>query len=39
MERDEILKKSREENHNRDEMERDTLAKAGQKAFAIVYRT
>ena len=35
MERDEILKKSREENHNRDEMERDTLAKAGQKACAI----
>ena len=35
MNRDEILEKSRQENRNRDEMERDAMARAGQKACAV----
>ena len=35
MNRDEILEKSRQENKNRDEMERDAMARAGQKACAV----
>ena len=35
MDRDEILERSRKENKNHDEMERDALAKAGQKACAV----
>ena len=35
MNREEILEKSRQENKNRDEMEKDALAKAGQKACAV----
>ena len=35
MNREEILEKSRKENKNQDEMERDALAKAGQRACAV----
>ena len=35
MDREEILEKSRLENRRRDEMERDALAKAGQRACAV----
>ena len=35
MDREEILEKSRQENQRRDEMERDALAKAGQRACAV----
>ena len=35
MNRDEILEKSRKENKNQDEMERDALAKAGQRACTV----
>lgn len=35
MNRDEILEKSRKENKNQDEMERDALVKAGQRACAV----
>jgi len=35
MNREEILEKSRQENKNQDEMERDALAKAGQRACAV----
>ncbi len=35
MEREEILKRSRKENENIDEMERDAFFKAGQKACAV----
>lgn len=35
MNREEILERSRKENKNQDEMEKDALAKAGQRACAI----
>ena len=35
MNRDEILERSRRENKNRDEMEKDAMAQAGQKACAV----
>ncbi|MBR1523259.1 MAG: hypothetical protein IJ641_02265 [Lachnospiraceae bacterium] len=35
MDKEEILEKSRIENQNQDEMERDVFAKAGQKACAV----
>ena len=35
MDREEILARSREENKKQDEMERDALAKAGQRACAV----
>lgn len=35
MNRDEILEKSRKENSSYDEMERDVIVKAGQKATAV----
>ena len=35
MNREEILARSREENKNRDEMERDAFSKAGQRACAV----
>lgn len=35
MNREEILERSRQENKNRDEMERDAMARAGQKACAV----
>ena len=35
MDRDEILKKSRQENQNRDEMEAYAFSKAGQRACAV----
>ena len=35
MNKDEILERSRKENKNQDEMERDSLAKAGQRACAV----
>jgi hypothetical protein len=35
MDRNDILEKSRKENRNMDEMEKDALAKAGQRAFGI----
>jgi hypothetical protein len=35
MNKDEVLERSRKETKNQDEMERDALAKAGQKACAI----
>ena len=35
MNREEILERSRQENKNRDEMEKDAMARAGQKACAV----
>jgi hypothetical protein len=35
MEKNDILEKSRRENRNMDERERDALAKAGQRAFGV----
>ena len=35
MNREEVLEKSRKENKNQDEMEKETLAKAGQRACAV----
>jgi hypothetical protein len=35
MDRNDILEKSRKENRNMDEMEKDALAKAGQRAFGV----
>lgn len=35
MNKDEILKMSRKENENQDEMERDAMARAGQRACAV----
>ena len=35
MDKQEILERSRKENANRDEMEKGTLTRAGQKAFSV----
>ena len=35
MDREEILEMSRQENRNQDEMERDALARGGQKALSV----